>query len=151
MILNLQGLQDASRIIEVKVNEIKANLRKGIEKEIELVRSRIEDRMRSGGDASLVPYLRIDFENMILHLQYDMGSKTLKSGQTVKNVSARKKHNPHWKAFKHQPVQDALKDLGYSDISPDRGVPISPASSGSAPNVRISATVTPEVIRRIMK
>lgn len=140
MQFTLGSLRDYRRVIEQHIQEMISKVESGTLKEIELVRDHIQTKMRGGGDSALVPFVKVDPEEKIVYLQFDMGNG---------KYSARKKHNPHWKVFKYQPFQLALAELGYEDISPGLGEAIPVTFGNIAPSIRITARMGPSVIERI--
>lgn len=140
MQFTLGSLRDYQRVMEQHIQAMIANVESGTLKECELVRDHIQTKMRSGGDSSLAPFVKVDPETKTVYLQFDMGNG---------KYSSRKKHNPHWSVFKYQPFQLALAELGYEDIEPGLGEPIPVTFGEVAPGIRITARMGPSVIERI--
>ena len=143
MNFTLTGLRELSRSIELMAEAFsKGNIQKAINEEIEYLQSKIKARLGSLGS-----YVKIDYEDHILYLQYRIDSK---------KITARDYHNPASPKFnitgQGQPFQDVLADAdeGYIEIEPAPKAPI-PISRGQAPGIRLRAKMGPKAVERIRK
>jgi hypothetical protein len=146
MIIRLSGLQEASRRIEVAVTGLIDRAKKVIQQEVEELEIQINAQLES--DLKGLLKIEVSGDSIILRLPFE--------GRTGK--TARWQHNPKfWSKYGkakgislHQPFQDVLTRRGYTNISPGRGDPIE-SSSGSAPNVRITAKLPDSIIQEIVR
>jgi hypothetical protein len=147
MNVNITGFQDASRIIEARIQGLVNRARTVIQREVDETEAEIRRQLAYDG---VEGFLESDSDENSFTIELRWGIE--------KNNSARWQHNPkRWDKAKkagginlHQPFQDVLASRGYTDISPARGEPIDSDGSRSAPNVRVSARLPERVIQEII-
>jgi hypothetical protein len=139
----LKGLDSTARYIEVRVKGLIEHTKKVLAEEVNELQQAID--MKFSGDASMLRgklEITRDGDTISLSLPYIIGTSS--KGKPIRSV--RKQHNPHWTEFNVQPFQKAMEERGYTNIHPVGDIE---PSGGKVPNIRITANLPADLIRRM--